>query len=83
VSTLIEKIKSNSSKWIKTKRKDLWDFCWQKGYGAFSVSPGHTQVITNYIANQEAHHKKITFEDELLSLIKKYNVEYDARYLFD
>jgi hypothetical protein len=83
VGDLIKQIKANSSKWIKTKRENLWNFCWQRGYGAFSISPVHMQVISSYIANQEMHHKKITFEDELRRLIKKYDVAYDEHYLFD
>jgi len=83
ISDLIEKIKSNSSKWIKTNDESFIGFQWQKGYGAFSISPAHVQVVSNYINHQKGHHRKITFEDELRTLLKKYNVRYDERYLWD
>lgn len=81
--TLLEKVKSNSSKWIKTKGKSYKDFYWQSGYGAFSVNPAEVDVVIRYIENQEEHHRKKTFQEEYISFLKKYDIEYDERYIWD
>jgi REP element-mobilizing transposase RayT len=83
VSTLIREIKRDSSKWIKGENSQLADFYWQQGYGAFSVSPSHAEPLKQYIANQEEHHRRETFQDEFRRLCKKYGVEIDERYVWD
>jgi hypothetical protein len=80
---LMEEVKSHSSKWIKTKGESYADFYWQDGYGAFSVNPSEIDIVVNYIKNQKEHHLKKTFQTEFLQFLKKYNVEYDERYLWD
>lgn len=80
---VIEKVKSNSSKWIKTKGEQFSDFYWQNGYGAFSVNPTELDIVVSYIENQEEHHQKRTFQEEFLDFLKKYNVEYDDKYIWD
>lgn len=80
---LIEVIKSSSSKWIKTKGDEFSNFYWQDGYGGFSVNPSEIDVVTNYIANQKEHHKKMTFQEEYRAFLKKYKVAYDERYIWD
>jgi putative transposase len=80
---LLEEVKSHSSKWMKTKDKNLENFYWQNGYGAFSVNPSQTEVVTAYIENQKEHHKKKTFQDEYRAFLKKYKMEYDERYVWD
>jgi putative transposase len=80
---LLEEIKANSSKWIKTKDESLRNFYWQNGYGAFSVNPSQVDTATEYIANQHTHHVKRTFQDEYRAFLKKYNLEYDERYVWD
>ncbi len=80
---LIEKIKSNSSKWMKTKGEQFTDSYWQNGYGVFSVNPTEIEIVQQYILNQEEHHKKISFQDEFLKFLKKYKVEYDKKYVWD
>jgi putative transposase len=82
-SALIEEIKTTTSRLIKTKNETLKPFFWQHGYGIFSISPAHLNIVRSYILGQAEHHKKITFEDELRTLLKKYNIEYDERYLWD
>ncbi len=79
----IEEIKSHSSKWIKTKGENYANFYWQNGYGSFSVNPTETDVVKKYILNQAEHHKKVTFQDEYRAFLRKYNVEYDERYVWD
>lgn len=80
---LLEEVKSHSSKWVKTKGDDYKNFYWQDGYGAFSVNPSQVDVVINYISNQEEHHKKKTFQDEYRMILKKYQVEFDERYVWD
>lgn len=80
---LLEEIKSHSSKWIKTKGDQYKNFYWQRGYGSFSVNPAEIDVVVRYIENQAEHHKKRTFQDEYIAFLKKYNAEYDERYLWD
>ena len=72
-------LKANWSKWMGKQGKD---FSWQEGYGAFSVSSSNLDQVTRYIQNQEAHHRKTSFEDEFRALLRKHGVEYDAKYVF-
>jgi putative transposase len=80
---LLEEAKSHSSKWMKTKAESLANFYWQDGYGAFSVNPSQVEIVKTYIQNQEEHHRKKTFQSEHRAFLKKYNVEYDERYVWD
>ncbi len=79
---LMEEVKKSSSKWIKTIDTKYKNFYWQDGYGIFSVNPSEIQIVTDYIKNQEEHHRNKTFREELIAFLKKYKVEYDERYLF-
>jgi putative transposase len=81
--TLVQHVKQGSSKWVKTMGERYTDFYWQDGYGAYSVSPKDVEVVRNYIANQKIHHKKQTFQDEYRLILKKYEVEYDEKYVWD
>ena len=80
---LMEELKSHSSKWIKSKGTGYENFYWQDGYGAFSVNPSEVDTVINYIINQHEHHSKKTFQDEYRAFLKKYNVEYDEKYVWD
>ncbi len=80
---LLEEVKSHSSKWMKTKDYSLNNFYWQDGYGAFSVNPAQVDRVVAYIGNQHVHHMKKDFQNEFRSYLKKYNVEYDERYVWD
>jgi len=82
-SKLLEEVKKQSSKWIKTIGSQYSNFYWQRGYGIFSVNPKQVDVVTNYIQNQEQHHQKKTFQDEFRAFLKKYEIEYDERYVWD
>jgi len=83
VAKLVEDLKTSSSKWLKTQSPSLKTFAWQSGYGAFSVGPSDLPALRRYIEEQEAHHQKISFQDELRILLKKYGVEHDERYMWD
>jgi len=80
---VLEEVKRSSSKWIKTQNSQLTSFYWQDGYGAFSV--GYTQIptVTKYIQNQAMHHAKIDFQKEYLTFLKKYQIEYNEKYIWD
>ncbi|HUE36099.1 MAG TPA: IS200/IS605 family transposase [Candidatus Acidoferrum sp.] len=80
---VLEILKKDSSKFIKTLDSNLWQFQWQDGYGLFSVSPSHFEAVRKYILNQEEHHKKETFQEEYLRILKKYRAPFDERYLWD
>ncbi|HVE45012.1 MAG TPA: IS200/IS605 family transposase [Gammaproteobacteria bacterium] len=80
VSKIIEEIKSSTSKWIKSINGE--DFYWQNGYGAFSVSQSNVDAVIKYIHNQESHHKKYSFKEELIKLLKAHKVSYDEKYLW-
>ncbi len=81
ISSLIQNVKTETSKWIKEQRLSL-DFAWQEGYGAFSYSRSHVPNVIRYIQNQEEHHKKETFLEEYLKILKAFEVEYDEQYVF-
>ena len=83
VADLVKELKRDSSQWLKTKSAALVDFYWQSGYGAFSVSPSHVELLRRYIANQEEHHRQVTFQDEFRRLLKKYGLDWDERYVWD
>jgi putative transposase len=72
-------LKANSSKWMSGQGKQ---FAWQEGYGAFSVSASNLDAVVKYVLNQHAHHRKISFEQEYLALLKKHGVEFDPKYVF-
>jgi len=80
---LLEEIKAHSSKWIKTKDDTLKKFYWQNGYGAFSVNPYEVDKVIAYIENQKEHHRKKTFQEEYRAFLKKYNIEFDDKYVWD
>ena len=69
-------IKAYSSKWMGKR------FAWQKGYAAFSVSASNLPAVRRYIKNQEHHHRRMTFDQELVALLERHGVEYDPRYLY-
>lgn len=83
VADLLLTLKKESSKWVKAEHPSLGSFFWQKGYGAFSVSPQFLDSLTQYIDHQEEHHKTVVFQDEMRALFKRYNVQYDERYVWD
>ena len=83
VGDLLEEVKTGSSKWMKTKSPRCSSFAWQTGYGAFSCGQSQLPVLIRYIDKQPQHHGVKSFEEELLELLKIYEVEYDERYLWN
>lgn len=79
LSKAINTLKSNSSRWANEQGHK---FAWQEGYAAFSVSASSIPTVLRYIQNQASHHEKMTFDAELLALLKKHGVEYDPKFVF-
>jgi putative transposase len=82
MSELIKVVKGESSKWMKERGLIKRGFRWQEGYGAFSYSRSHIDRVYHYIQNQKEHHKKKTFRHEYIELLKKFDIDYDERYIF-
>jgi REP element-mobilizing transposase RayT len=82
-SKLIEQIKSGSSKWLNDKNYIAGRFYWQDGFGAFSYSKSQIDKVVKYILNQPAHHMNQSFKDEYISLLDKFEVDYNPKYLFE
>ncbi len=81
VAEIARVVKANSSRWLR--KKGNAHFSWQNGYGAFSVSESNVPAVTRYIATQEEHHKKLTFQQEFIAFLKKNKVAYDERYIWE
>ena len=82
IADVLRDIKANSSGWIHDCFPELSKFAWQTGYAAFTVSKSQIGVVQRYIATQEAHHQKVTFQEELIALLKAHEIEFDERYLW-
>jgi REP element-mobilizing transposase RayT len=82
LSNLVRDIKANSSRFVNENKYCKLKFQWQEGFGAFSYSHSQLSTIDKYIQNQENHHKKRTFKEEYLELLKKFNVDFDEKYIF-
>jgi REP element-mobilizing transposase RayT len=83
LAQLVEEVKTSSSKWVKTQARELLNFGWQSGYGAFSVGPADLEKLRQYIDNQEERHRTRGFMEEYRMLLQKYSVEFDERYVWD
>lgn len=82
LSDLMRLVKGESSEWINLQRFTPAVFRWQEGYGAFSYSKSHVQKVTNYVMNQEEHHRKQTFLEEYRQFLEQFEIDYDERYIF-
>jgi len=82
VSDLVRDIKNNSSNFINTQKFVHGKFSWQEGFGSFSYAHSQIEQVYQYILNQEEHHRKKTFKEEYLEFLKKFEIEYDEKYLF-
>ena len=83
ISDLVKEIKRSSTDFINEKKWTRKPFLWQGSYGAFSYSQSHLHRIYNYIANQEEHHRKVSFKQEYLKTLESFKIEYDEKYLFE
>ena len=82
-SKIAQLMKGGSSGWIHETFPDMSAFAWQDGYGAFTVSRSNIPDVASYIQKQREHHAKMTFQEEYLILLRKHEIEYDERYLWD
>ena len=83
ISDIVRDIKNNSTNFINEKKWVHGKFSWQEGYGAFSYGHSQIETVYNYILNQEKHHEKRTFREEYIGFLKKFEVPYDEKYLFE
>ena len=83
IKDVIKESKTETTKWIKKQGPTYKDFHWQAGYGVFSVSPSNVEQVKRYIANQQEHHNRISFQDEFRELCKRHGIEIDERYVWD
>ncbi len=83
VSETVYTIKRSSSLFINKKKLCRGKFSWQEGYGSFSYGQSQLDAVYNYILNQEKYHQKISFREEYIQFLKKFEVEHDKRFLFD
>ncbi|HMV25518.1 IS200/IS605 family transposase [bacterium] len=82
LSALVKEVKRCSTNFINEKGWIKGRFSWQEGYGAFSYAKSQLNTVCRYIENQEQHHKKQTFREEYVALLKRYEINYDERYVF-
>jgi len=82
-AAMVETVKKTSSKWIKGLDPKYRQFYWQRGYGAFSVSPSQLNAVIEYVESQEEHHRTRSFQEEYRDFLRKYGVEFDERYVWD
>jgi putative transposase len=83
IANTIETVKTSTSKWIKTKGLAYQGFAWQHGYGIFGVSESNVDAAVRYIANQDVHHEKHSFQEEYRALMRKHGIPIDERYVWD
>jgi REP element-mobilizing transposase RayT len=83
LSDLVREVKKSSNEFINENKLSKFRFGWQEGYGAFSYSHSQIDNVVNYIMNQKQHHRKVSFKEEYIDFLKKFEIEHDAKYLFD
>jgi putative transposase len=83
LSDLVREVKKSSNDFINENKLSKFKFSWQEGYGAFSYSHSQIDAVAKYILNQKEHHRKITFKEEYVDFLKKFEIEYDEKYLFN
>jgi putative transposase len=83
IAALVEAIETGSSKWIKAQGSAYRQFYWQAGYGAFSIGQSGIEQLKRYIAWQKEHHRRKSFQQEYREFLRKYEIEFDERYVWD
>jgi REP element-mobilizing transposase RayT len=83
LSELVGQLKRGSSAWLKTQGTAFNAFHWQNGYGAFSVSQSSVDEVCDYIRRQREHHQRVSFQDEFRAFLRRYEIEFDERYVWD
>ncbi len=80
---MAKEVKRDSNDWLKEQGPGYGEFQWHGGYADFSVSQSNLDQVKEYIAGQEEHHRNMTFQDELRALLRKHEIEFDERYVWD
>ena len=80
---LVKEVRRGSSLWLKTKSPELRDFAWQNGYGIFSIGFSQIASVRDYIATQDEHHRKVSFQEEFRQFLRRYEIQFDERYVWD
>jgi putative transposase len=83
VAEVVRLVKANSSKWVHETFPAKRGFAWQSGYGAFSVSQSNVDAVRQYIAEQEEHHRTVTFQEEYLAFLRRHGISFDERYVWE
>ena len=83
LSKVIERVKTDSSVWLKTQGGNFEDFTWQNGYGAFSIGQLGLDCAVQYVANQEVHHKRLSFKEEMRQIFLAHELEYNEKYFWE
>jgi REP element-mobilizing transposase RayT len=83
LSAVVMEVKRSSSKWIKSQGEEFRQFRWQSGYGGFSISKSAVASVRSYIANQAKHHRRMTFQEEFREFLRRYEIEFEERYVWD
>jgi putative transposase len=83
ISNVVGQMKKSSNDWLRNRDQQFKNFYWQGGYGAFSVSQSAVGEVRQYIRNQREHHKKVSFQDEFRTFLKRYEIEFDEQYVWD
>ena len=82
LAKVVEQVKSSSSGWIKEQHRAYFDFAWQAGYGAFSVSQSNRAAVIRYVEDQVRHHARVSYREEFVALLMKHGVEFEEEYLW-
>jgi REP element-mobilizing transposase RayT len=83
LSDVVGQVKKSATDWLRARGPQFADFHWQGGYGAFSVSQSAVEEVRTYIRNQREHHRKVSFQEEFRTFLKRYEIEFDERYVWD
>jgi putative transposase len=83
LAEVVQEVKQGTSRWIKSKGPEYALFYWQNGYGAFSVSQSAVPEVVDYIAKQQEHHRKLSFQDEFRAFLRRYEVAFEEKYVWD
>jgi putative transposase len=83
LSNVVGQVKKSANDWLRARDSAFTNFYWQGGYGAFSVSQSAVEEVREYIRNQRGHHQRVSFQDELRAFLKRYEIEFDERYVWD
>jgi len=83
LSDVVGQVKKSANDWLRARGSQFAGFYWQGGYGAFSVSQSAVEEVRGYIRNQREHHRQVSFQDEFRAFLKRYEIEFDERYVWD